>query len=97
MIDYTITNTDLKLYDSYKVSKKEFRPTLGEIESQKPEYDVWKRSKCGMCLEIATHNALYSLGLWKERTGSVDLNYPQSFIEKISYTVCGILVWLFIK
>ena len=97
MVQYTITNTNLHIVDSYKLSKKVFRPTLDEIESQKPEYDVWKRSKCGMCLEIATHNALYSLGLWKERTGSVDLNYPQSFIEKIGYTVCGILVWLFIK
>ncbi|MBQ3984500.1 MAG: hypothetical protein II636_04150 [Bacteroidales bacterium] len=97
MIDYTISNSNLHLVDSYKLRKKEFRPTLDAIQLVNPEYDVWKRWKCGMCCEWATHNALHSLGLWEERTRSVDLNYPQSLLEKVAYAIVGCLVWPFIK
>lgn len=97
MVQYTITNTNLHIVDSYKLSKKEFRPTLDGIESQKPEYDVWKRSKCGMCLEWAVHNALYGLGIARERTKDCDLDTGQPFWLRAAYAVCGIIVWPFIR
>lgn len=97
MIDHTITDENLHLIDSYKVSKKDFSKELNDIKEHEPDYQVWNRCIPQMCLEWAVHNAAYALNIKREQARHVDLDYPQSFIEKIGYTVCGILVWLFIK
>lgn len=93
---YTISDHDLRIFDSYMVKKKEFAPTLEDIELRDPNYAVWNRGKSQMALEWATHNALYFCGLWRDRTKSVDLDYPQSWYIRWAYAVAGCLVWIFI-
>lgn len=95
--DYIISDHNLKIYDSYEVKKKDFKPTLVAIEEREPNYEVWKRGKNQMCLEWATHNAFYAVGIKREQTKDCDLNYPQPFLERAAYAICGCLVWLFIK
>ena len=50
-----------------------------------------------MCLEWATHNALYACHIARDRTKDCDLNYPQNVFVSVAYTVFGIIVWPFIK
>lgn len=97
MIKYTISDNNLHLIDSYKVHKKDFAKELNEIKKKEPDYLVWNRGVPQMCLEWSCHNFLYMLGLWRSRTKDVDLNYPQSFLIRAVYAVCGCFAWLFIK
>ncbi len=94
---YTISDSDLKIFDSYKVSKKDFCEVLYGIERREPNYKVWCRAKWLMSLEWATHNALYCLHIKRSSTKDVDLNYPLAWYEKFGYTIVGAIVWLFIK
>lgn len=94
---YTISDSNLHLIDSYKVSKRDFRKSLLDIQAAEPHYQVWNRCLCGMELEWASHNFCYALGIARERTKDCDLNYPQTLIEKIAYPIVGALVWIFIK
>lgn len=93
---YTISDHDLRIFDSYMVKKKEFAPTLEDIELRDPNYAVWNRGKPQMALEWATHNALYFCNIKRSSTKDVDLNYPQSFWERAAYAIVGCLVWIFI-
>lgn len=94
---YQITKNNLHIFDSYKISKKKFDSELNSAQALHKESDVWKRSRLSLKLEWATHNALYALGIAKDRTKDVDLNYPQKWYVKTGYAVVGSLVWLFIK
>lgn len=94
---YIITNSNLHLIDSYKVSKKRFDGELNRIKAIHPNSDVWKRSRCSMKLEWATHNGLYAIGIMRDHTKDVDINYPQKWYAKVGYAVCGSLFWIFIK
>ena len=93
---YKISDHDLCIYYSYKVKKKDFNPTLVAIEEREPNYAVWKRGKNQMCLEWATHNALYFCHIKQSSTKSVDLEYPQAWYLRCAYAIIGTLVWVFI-
>lgn len=94
---YKISNLDLQIVDSYKISKHDFGSVLTGIEEKDSDYLVWDRSKCGMKLEWATHNWCYRHGIKPESTVSVDLEYPQPWYMTLAYCIVGSLVWLFIK
>lgn len=97
-INYVLTDNDLKVIDSYKVSKKEFKPFINYVKEENPDVSLFKHRKVWhMCLEWATHNFLYKLGIKPESTKDVDLNYPLPWYEKIGYFVIGCISWLFIK
>ena len=93
---YTITKDNLHLVDSYKVVKRKFDRELAQIKGLHSNSDVWKRSFRSIRMEWATHNALYALHLFRSRTASADINYPQRWWEVILYNVIGVIVWPFI-
>ena len=97
MNSYTITDSKLHIVDSYQVSKKKFDPFLNSVQAIHGDSNVWKRSRCSMKLEWATHNAAYAMHIMRDRTKDVYLNYPQSFFVSVAYAIAGSLVWLFIK
>ena len=94
---YTITQSNLHLVDSYKVSKRSFDRELSRIKGLHPTSNVWLRSFRSMRKEWATHNALYALGLFRQRTKDCDLNYPQRWYVKAAYSSFGTIVYPFIK
>ena len=102
MLTYTISGkgvlpANLKIFDSYKVSKCDFKKELKAINEESPESEIWNRGYNQMCLEWAVHNACYALNIKRSSTKDVDLNYPQSFFVRALYAVIGCAVWLFIK
>ena len=92
MVDYTITDNCLTIKDSHKVSKFKFCGILKQIRSEHPMSDVWKRSIFSLSMEWTCHSFLYEIGYERERTGTVDLDYPCDHPEWM-YILCGILVW----
>lgn len=97
MNKHSITKDCLTIYDSYKVPKAKFNGQLIGMKILHPKSNVWKRSLSSLKLEWAVHNALYALGYKRDHTKDVDLNYPQSFGIRAAYSICGVLVWAFIK
>ena len=96
MVNYTATSNNIKIIDSWQVSKKKFQIELNGIKAEQPECEVWKRSDCSLCHEWAIHNALYCLGIARSHTKDVDLNYPQKWYVTFAYNFFGAIVWPFI-
>ena len=98
MVNYTVTSDNIHIEDSYKISKKAFDSVLNSIQAVYPDCLVFKnRKRNSMKLEWAVHNFLYSLGVLKARTGSVDINWPQKWYVNWAYNIAGVMVWLFVK
>ena len=97
-MDYIVLPTCITVYDSYKVSKKEFNPFLNELrEGYIGNLVLYYRSNCSLTNEWACHNFLYMIGLFKSHTKNVDMQYPLRWWEKIVYPCFGWFCKLFIK
>lgn len=88
-IEYRVTDTNIHIYDSYKVSKYDMWEEIARIEIMYPSLKVWERSSCSLCTEWCAHNFLYSLGIARRRTKDVDLNVPQRWWVKVGYFIVG--------
>ena len=97
-LDIIVSDNNIKIKDSFKVSKKDFKTILNELRYKYTSNNVLlNRKNCSMKLEWATHNFLYLIGYKRERTKDVDLNYPQKWYINIAYSVLGFFSLLFIK
>lgn len=95
-MNYTLTENNLHIEDSYRVRKKSMDAAFCHIKNDcETPSNVWKRSMFSLKCEWIVHNFLYSLGLWQSHTKDVDLNYPNKW--EWLYKIIGVLVWLFVK
>lgn len=100
-MDYNVTPKCITVYDSYKVSKKEFVPFLDSLRSEYEDNLVLLyRDNKSLTNEWACHNFLYNIdifGLFRSHTKDVDMQYPLAWWEKIVYPCFGWFCKLFIK
>lgn len=97
-MEVTVTKGNVHIKDSYRFCKGVMELYLDGIRQRYPESDVMQhRSVASLKSEWALHNLLYQMGIQKDRTGSVDLNYPQKPWEKIGYAVLGSVALILIK
>lgn len=94
MIEYTISENNLHLKDSHKVSKFRFMRELKAIRTANPGSNVWNRCLSSLYLEWIVHNFLYEIGYERDRTADADLDNPCDRPEAI-YIIFGIIVWPF--
>lgn len=47
--------------------------------------------------EWAAHNAFYAMGIYRNRTALMDLNWPQLWFVRLGYAILGKIAWPFIK
>ena len=97
MPKYDITENTLKIYDSCEISKGKFARCLGKIKAENPSCLVFWRSYDHLSLEWASHNFLYSLGLWRSHTKDVDFEFPQKWYWQVVWAILGVISWIFIK
>lgn len=108
MVEYTLTENNLHIVDSYKVRKWNMRKELNYIKNNDPTLNiVFVRCTTSLILEWICHNFLYRIGYQRERTKDADLDNPCDHPEWM-YIACGIgiialellaligLVWLFV-
>jgi hypothetical protein len=95
--DYTVSSTNIHLESSFQVSKNDFERELLAMRERHPESQVWNRSIESLKREWATHNAFHAMGIFPNRTGHMDLNWPQPWFVRLGYAIFGRLVWPFIK
>lgn len=92
---YKILENRIKILESWMMSKEEFLKILDEIQELYPDHVAFKRTRRSMILEWEAHNLLYRLGIRKDKTADVDLDYPQPWIKRLGYGILGIVGKLF--
>ena len=93
-----ISKNNIHIEDSYKVNTKEdMQIVLTDIRANHSleETDVLKRTDKSIIKEWCVHNVLYNLHLFRTHTKDVDLNYPQSKIIEIAYSIAYFIVSIF--
>lgn len=79
------------IIDSYQVTSrkdmKEVLKVLREDAEDNKALAIHKRSISSMINEWRVHNLLYSFGIQKDRTKSVDLNMGQPWYVTVLYTI----------
>ena len=93
----TVSANNIHLESSFKVRKEDFERELEAIREQHPDSLVWNRSIDSLKREWATHNAFHAIGIFRDRTGHMDLNWPQPWFVRLGYALIGSIVWPFIK
>lgn len=80
------------IIDSYQIkTSKDMKTILYLIRYEAPsDYAINIRSIKGMIKEWRAHNLLYSLGILKDRTGSVDLNIGQPWYITMCYYILSL-------
>jgi hypothetical protein len=95
---YTVNDHNIHIENSYTISKYEFNTILNEIKSTSPNNSVIK-NRCIISLinEWAVHNLLYHFNIYKTRSASVDLDYPQKWYYTLMYNLIGPIALLLIS
>lgn len=94
---YKILENRIKILESWMMSKEEFLNVLDEIQKLYPDHVAFKRTRRSMYLEWMAHNFLFRMGIRKDKTADVDLEYPQGWFKKLEYGILGILGIIFFK
>ncbi len=94
---YKILGNRIKIFDSYTMSKAEFSEALDEIQKLYPEHVAFRRTRRSMYLEWMAHNFLFRMGIRKDKSADVDLEYPQSWFKRLGYGILGIFGKIFFK
>ena len=89
------SKNNIHIEDSYKVNTREdMQMILNDIRAKHSleESDVLKRTDDSLINEWFAHNVLYNLHLFRKHTKDVDLNYPQSKLMEIVYSIVGVFL-----
>lgn len=87
-----ISDNCITVRDSYKTAHRSLiRSILMYVASQAPNMVTSKRSMNSLCNEWIAHTRLYNLGIARSHTRDVDLEYPQSALHSIAWTILGSL------
>lgn len=97
-LDITITKNNIHIKDSWKISTRDAQKyILTELRDFIDDSSITMdnplnhRSDYSLINEWVSHNNAYKLGYKKERTGSVDLNWPQKWYMSIVYFICSLI------
>lgn len=83
---------NIHIEDSYQVkTKKEMEEILRIVEGASFNRGIsYLRKRASWIREWKAHNLLYKLGLFKDRTKSVDLNEKESWFRRLGYFILSI-------
>ena len=95
--EYSVSPNNIHLESSFRVPKDDFECELKAIRERHPDSQVWNRSMGSLKREWAAHNAFHALGIFRDRTAHMDLNWPQPWIIRVAYDLLGRVVWPFNK
>ena len=93
-----VFKNNIHIENSCEVNTREdMQMVLNDIRANHSleESDVLKRTDKSLIKEWHVHNVLYNLHLFRTHTKDVDLNYPQSKIIEIAYSVAYFIVSIF--
>lgn len=89
---YSILVSDncITVLDSYTTADRPLiRSILEYVKNQAPNNVTKNRSMFSLSNEWIAHSLLYKLGIARSHTCNVDLEYPQSVLHTIAWTILG--------
>lgn len=90
-VSFLYTNNSLCIVDSYRFRKSDMMSILQIIRKTiATEGYLYSRSYESWETEWRAHNVLHSLGIARERTGSVDLNDDESKFRLFCYKLLSV-------
>ena len=92
---YIVTLNNIRVEDGWEMPCREMRSALEAIKENQPNNVTDNRSIYSLCCEWTVHNVLYRLGLWRERTKDVDMEYPCKL--EWAYLILGSLIYPFAR
>ena len=95
--EFIVSLNNIHLESSFRVRKDDFESELEAMRERHPESLVWNRSIDSLKREWAAHNAFHAMGIFRSRTGHMDLNWPQPWFVRLGYALIGRIIWPFIK
>lgn len=94
IISFNLSEGNLQIENSYLIkSSDDMRKILTQISLANDTEYVCPRTTKSMIREWKSHNLLYYLGLFKERTKHVDLNFKSKWYENVGYFIISLLYW----
>ena len=92
---YIVTLNNIRVEDGWEMPWRGMRSALEAIKANQPNNVTDNRSIYSLCCEWTVHNVLYRLGLWRERTKDVDMEYPCKL--EWAYLILGSLIYPFAR
>ena len=92
---YIVTLNNIRVEDGWEMLCRGMRSALESIKENQPNNVTDNRSIYSLCCEWTVHNVLYRLGLWRERTKDVDMEYPCKL--EWAYLILGSLIYPFAR
>lgn len=88
--EITVTDNCITVRNSYKTARRILvKQVLQYVATQAPNNVTRNRSMFSLCNEWIAHTHLYNLGIARSHTRDVDLEYPQSALHSIAWTIIG--------
>lgn len=85
-----ISDNCITVVDSYTTADRTLIQSIIEyVKDQSPNNVTKNRSMFSLCNEWIAHSLLYKLGIARSHTCNVDLEYPQSVLHSIAWTILG--------
>lgn len=85
-----VTDSCITIIDSYTTADRPLiRSVIEYVKRQAPNNVTKNRSMFSLCNEWIAHSLLYKLGIARSHTCNVDLEYPQSVLHTIAWTIIG--------
>lgn len=91
-----LSENNTKIYSSYKVTnRKVMKRVLAWLQGRYKDKTLAVRIRTisDMEAEWRGHNLLYSMGLFRERTADLDLEYPQKWYKKVAWRILSLFYW----
>ena len=92
---YIVTLNNIRVEDGWEMPCRGMRSALESIKANQPNNVTDNRSIYSLWCEWTVHNVLYRLGLWRERTKDVDMEYPCKL--EWAYLILGSLIYPFAR
>ena len=94
-MEYRVLGNRVKLLDSYLVPKARYEAELNVVRYREPKCPLWVRSMGSMRREWAVHNLAYALRIKRSKTKDCDLEFEQTWYNKLAYGVVGtVALWV---
>ena len=85
-----VSDNCITVRNSYKTaSRRLVKQVLQYVATQAPNNVTRNRSMFSLCNEWIAHTHLYRLGIARSHTRDVDIEYPQSALHAIAWTIIG--------
>lgn len=92
-LTFELTENNIRILQSFNIHKIEMYKFIKVFKNKYPKHNVSQISTFLLICEWSTHNLLYKLNIYRNRTKDVDLNTDNKWYIKLAYILLSIFYW----